>query len=71
MEEICLCHGEVWGDRIDLLEHQIQFYMKKAEKNRKEAAIFRAALAREDRKARRINHGAGTIKERRKKVESI
>ena len=47
MEEICLCHREVWGDRIDLLEHQIQFYMKKAEKNRKEATIFRASLARE------------------------
>ena len=47
MEEICLCHGEVWRDRIDLLEHQINFYMKRGEKNRKEAAIFRAALARE------------------------
>ena len=45
MEDICLCHGEVWRDRIDLLEHQIQFYMRRAEKNRKEAAIFRAALA--------------------------
>jgi len=46
MEEICLCHGEIWRDRIDLLEHQIQHYMRKAEKNRKEAEIFRAALPR-------------------------
>jgi len=46
MEEICLCHGEVWKDRIDLLEHQVQFYMRRTEKNRKEAEIFRAALAR-------------------------
>ena len=36
MEEICLCHGEVWRDRIDLLEHQVQFYMRRTEKNRKE-----------------------------------
>ena len=46
MEEICLCHGEIWTDRIDLFKHQIKFYMRKSEKNRNEAEISRAALAR-------------------------
>ena len=69
MEEICLCHGEVWRDRIDLLEHQIQFYMKKAEKNRKEAAIFRAALARKGGKPEELLIEQEQLKKEERRLE--
>ena len=45
MEEICLCHSELWEDRLDMLEHQVSFYRKVAVTNRIKAELFRTALA--------------------------
>ena len=43
--EICLCHGEEWGSRVELLRHQLGGYQHQQESIDKEVVLSRTAVA--------------------------
>ena len=43
--EICLCHGEEWGSRVELLRHQLGGYQRQQESIDKEVVLSRTAVA--------------------------
>ena len=47
--EICLCHGEEWVDRVELLKHQLHHYQQQQKETTMKVAWYRAALEKSGR----------------------
>ena len=61
--EICLCHGEEWMNRVELLKHQLHHYQHQQKETTMKVAWYRAALEKSGRDPEKLLKGRKQLEE--------